>query len=143
MSIKIKKIGKVELKSDIYHKIEEIDNICLPGSGIYWSNNPIWWVVYDNKDIVGYAGYQKSVNYNNTAYLCRSGILSKYRGLGLQRKLIKSRLRDICINGYSAAITDTTNNIYSSNNLIKCGFTLFIPKYFWGFNQTLYWRREC
>jgi len=44
-------------------------------------------------------------------------------------------------NGWSCIVSDTTQNIVSANNFIKCGYELYQPRYPWGWPQTLYWRK--
>jgi GNAT superfamily N-acetyltransferase len=103
----------------------------------------VWWIVYDGKKPVAYAGasYLKE---KNRVYLCRVGVLDEYRGLGLQKELIKKRLQWAKTCGADAAVTYTDgDNIYSSNNLIKSGFLLYIPDFPWGSSpDALYWVKK-
>jgi GNAT superfamily N-acetyltransferase len=104
-----------------------------------------WWLAYCSPrhrgdGPVAFAGLQR--HEDDTGYLKRCGVLSCARGNGLQRKLITVRERYARRLGYTHLVSDTTNAIASSNNLIKAGYRLFIPKDPWGPNGALYWRKE-
>jgi GNAT superfamily N-acetyltransferase len=78
----------------------------------------------------------------DAVYLCRSGVIPKARGKGLQRKLISVRLRFARARCMTWAISDTFHNPASANNLIRCGFSMYEPSQPWGAKGTLYWRRR-
>lgn len=99
-----------------------------------------WWVVYCDDKPVGFGG-MKETTQGNGAYLCRSGVLKSHRGNGLQRRLIRIRERKAIAKGWLTAISDTTDNQFSANNLIASGYRLFTPVKPWGFPTTLYWKK--
>lgn len=104
----------------------------------------VWWIVFDGKKPVAYAG-ALFLKDKNRVYLCRAGVLPEYRGMGLQKQLIRKRVqwsKDSC--GADSVVTYTdSDNIYSSNNLIKCGFLLYIPDFPWGSSpDAMYWVRK-
>lgn len=104
----------------------------------------VWWIVLDGKKPVAYAG-AVFLKDKNRVYLCRAGVLPEYRGIGLQRQLIEKRIKwakNTC--GAASVVTYTdAENIYSSNNLIKCKFMLYIPDFPWGNSpEALYWVRK-
>ena len=103
----------------------------------------VWWIVYDGKTPVAYAG-AIFLKEKNRVYLCRAGVLPEYRGLGLQRQLIRKRLAWAKSCGVSTVITYTDlDNVFSSNNLIACGFKLYKPDLPWGnSDDALYWTRK-
>lgn len=115
---------------------------CLPLDETYLFEGSFWWAVFDSEIPVGFGGYCPSDKWDNTIYLCRSGILEEYRGNGLQKKLIKRRLKHAKRKGFEWAYTDTTENPASANSLISCGFKMYIPDDPWGTKQTIYWRRR-
>jgi GNAT superfamily N-acetyltransferase len=75
-------------------------------------------------------------------YLGRCGVLSAYRGYGIQRQMIRLRVQWARRHGYRWAVSDTTDNIPSANNLISCGFRLYTPKITYSFARALYWRKK-
>lgn len=101
-----------------------------------------WWIVVDNGCVVGYAGICPSWQWENAGYLCRAGVLASHRGQGLQRKLIQKRINWAKKLGWKWVVTDTTENMHSSNNLIACGFKLYQPKNPWAYEHSLYWIKE-
>ena len=44
--------------------------------------------------------------------------------------------------GYNWVVTDTTDNIPSSNSLISKGYKLFEPSNPWAHDNSLYWRKK-
>lgn len=103
----------------------------------------VWWIVYDGKTPVAYAG-AIHLKEKNRVYLCRAGVLPEYRGLGLQKQLIRKRLLWAKSCGVSTVITYTDlDNVFSSNNLIASGFKLYKPDLPWGnSDDALYWTRK-
>jgi hypothetical protein len=45
-------------------------------------------------------------------------------------------------NGWSAVVSDTTENLASANNFIRAGYWLYQPPNPWGYPNTLYWRKS-
>lgn len=104
-----------------------------------------WWVLYAGNEPAGFAGMHPSFHYSNVGYLCRAGVLEKFQGHGLQKKLIAVREEKAKELGYAFILTDTAPNNYpSSNSLINCGFKLYGPRrgMRWAARHSLYWRKE-
>jgi GNAT superfamily N-acetyltransferase len=78
----------------------------------------------------------------DTAYLSRAGVLPAWRGQGLQRRLIALRERLARRQGFVWMISDTTDNVPSSNNLIKAGYKLIEPSAPWANSESLYWSKK-
>jgi len=105
------------------------------------TNDVHWWIAYEDDKPVAYAGVK--LLDGNLAFLCRAGVLPAWRGKGLQGKLINARLRWAKKQGMQQAVTYTVlANPHSSNNLIKCGFLLYIPQWRWGGEEALYWLKQ-
>ncbi len=115
---------------------------CLPYDKPYDTSQGWWWIVYDEDKPVGFAGLVRSSSWSDTGYFCRAGILSSHRGQGIQKILIRMRLRKAKKMGYRWVVTDTRDNHPSSNSLISCGFRLFTPTNPWAYSDTLYWRKR-
>ncbi len=120
------------LDADIFVEDETLEQATLRDS--------VWWVAYHEGKPVAYGGVQP-VDDGYGVYLSRCGVLKDYRGHGLQRRLIRVRLRHAKSIGAKAAITYTALfNSASSNNLIRCGFMLYRSEWAWAGAQFLYWR---
>ena len=65
-----------------------------------------------------------------------------YRGLGVQKKLIRVRERMARSLGWKWLISDTYNNPASTNNLTACGFKMYVPTTPYAGEGTLYWRKR-
>jgi GNAT superfamily N-acetyltransferase len=105
-----------------------------------------WWLVWPTayqEGAVAFAGMRPSLQWDDRGYLCRVGVLPWHRGHGLQRRLLRVREAKARRLGWTSVHTDTTDNIPSSNSLIKAGYTLFRPALRWGphAHGTLYWRK--
>ena len=114
---------------------------CLPQDRVYDVTKGWWWIVYADNIPIGFAGLVRSLTWFDCGYLCRAGVLSAYRGHGIQKKLIAVRIRKAKQVGYKWLISDTRDNHPSANNLAEFGFRMFDPTKPWGYNDTLYWRK--
>ena len=113
----------------------------LPADTPYKTDRGHWWVVYaECGKPVGFAGLVRSIQWTDTGYLCRAGVMDGFTGHGLQLRLIKVRLRKAKELGWNWCVTDTTDNPASSNSLINAGFKLYTPGNPWGFKNALYWK---
>lgn len=99
-----------------------------------------WWIVYHDGQAIGFAGLYPSKQFSQTVYLCRAGIAEEFRGHGLQKRLIKARIKKARNLGTEWAVTDTYENPESGNSLIRCGFRLYQPSRPWGADGVNYWR---
>ena len=114
---------------------------CLPHDDPISTTTGFWWIVYSEEGVpVAFAGLVRSRRWSDCGYLCRAGVLPAHRGHGLQKKLIRVRIRQARALGWNWLITDTYDNPASSNSLIARGFKLFDPTNPWGADKTLYWR---
>ncbi len=101
-----------------------------------------WWIAFAKKEAAGYAELRPSITTPNAGYMARSGVLPKFRGHGLQKRLIKKRIEKARELGWDTLITDTYDNPASANSLIACGFRVYHPDKPWGVEADgpTYWR---
>jgi RimJ/RimL family protein N-acetyltransferase len=122
--------------------IRWMDRVCFPGEATLNFDGAYWWIAFDEDEIpVAYS----SITYypNGTAFLSRAGVLPGSRGCGLQRRMVYCRERQARNVGYRRIVSYTAkDNIVSGNNLIKCGYKLYIPEYEWGAKGAIYWEKK-
>ena len=105
-------------------------------------NSGVWWIASHDGAPAGYAAIKPSMsNPEDGGYMHRAGVLSEFRGNGLQKTLIKRRLSYAKSQGWDWVVTDTNNNPASGNSLISCGFKMFSPSNPWSFVSANYWRK--
>lgn len=132
--IKIFNLGRV-ISERLYSQLKELDKQIFYGCGNEFLKNRDWWVIEDDGKIVAYCGciYSEGICIFNRAWVHR-----RYRGNGIQSKMIKARLKaakETC----NVAITYTTfDNVPSANNLIKNKFIMYNPLYAYAGNDKLY-----
>lgn len=140
--LKAKKIfsfGKV-INESLYERVQLMDKNIFYGCNNEFHSNREWWVFLDEKGRIG--AYCGSIYANNICILIRAWVKKQYRGKGLQKKLIKIRIKSALKNDCHTVITYTTKDNYpSSNNLISQGFKLYFPQYAYGGNEMLYWTK--
>lgn len=137
--MKIKKVNTD--RPDVLATLAFLHSACLPSDEYPDFSNGWWWIAYDEHGTpVAFAGLYPSVRWSKTGYLCRAGVVEAARGKGIQKKLIKVRIRYAKKIGYDWLVSDTRRNPASSNALIACGFRLYEPKMPWGFRNSLYFR---
>lgn len=104
--------------------------------------NGHWWLAWSQGKPVAFAGMWSSRSEDSGGYLCRAGVVDGHRGRGLQRRLIRARERKARALGWRVMFTDTLrDNAASANNLIACGYRVFLPKVPWGGPDAVYWRK--
>ena len=100
-----------------------------------------WWLAAVGGVSVGFGGLK--LTGEGTAFLCLSGVLRKYRGSGIQKRLIRVRERFARRSGCVVVYTYTTrDNAPSANSLISSGFRLYEPQYAWVGRDVLYWQKS-
>ena len=114
---------------------------CLPYDTPMEIDRGHWWVAYTEDDRpVGFAGLIRSHSWSNAGYMCRAGVLMKFQGYGLQKRLIQARIRKARSLNWEWLLTDTTDNPASANSLISMGFKIYEPSSPWANKNSLYWR---
>jgi GNAT superfamily N-acetyltransferase len=122
-------------------QLSTLQKICLPYDKPYDTSTGDWWIIYDAHGVAcAFAGLVPSHRWSDTGYLCRAGVIPTHRGYGLQKKLIRARVRQARALNWNWLVTDTYHNPASSNSLIAIGFKMFEPTIPWGAKGTLYWR---
>lgn len=127
----------------VWARITAMDAQCFAdGSPAIANNEGAWWIAYAPEgQEAGYCGVKPLPN-GGGAYLCRAGVLWAFRGLGLQKQMIKRRFAYARKRGWLPVVTDTHQNIASANSLMACGFRLYAPEEKWAFDNSLYWKRK-
>lgn len=126
-------------RTEDLHTVLELDKQCLEGAAWYTYADALW-LAYHGDRPVAYAAMAPSLQWSNVGYLCRAGVIPEYRGLGIQKRLIRVRVNYAKKLNYVAVVTDTTSNPASANSLISCGFRMYEPMLPWAFKNTCYWR---
>lgn len=137
-------ITRVDIsREDVWNRIRALHEKCFPHDNPYPPRDVggAWWIVRANGKEVAFAGVTSGSS-PNTAYLCRCGVLSEYRGWGIQKKLIRVRVRYARRAGYHTVVTDTRHNPPSANSLISCKFKCYSPANPWATKDAIYWRLQ-
>jgi GNAT superfamily N-acetyltransferase len=131
-----------EMSQTTEQAIRFLQKECLPLDTVLSPKVGWWWIAYCDGRLAGFAAMMQSSKTPEAVYLARAGTLEAFRGRGLQKKLIRERLKFAKDLGMTQAITDTTDNVASANALIATGFRMFEPDDPWGLPNTLYWRKS-
>lgn len=98
-----------------------------------------WWLAFADGKAVGFAGLDP--NRGTNGFLSRCGVLSHYRGLGLQKRFLRVRERMARKIGLARTITHTYITNYASiNSLTRAGYKIYKPKEF--DRNWLFFRKE-
>ena len=129
-------------------KLHRLHEQCFPNNGApkikkQEIKDGWWWLAEnDSGRVVGFAGMMPAASNKGFCYLSRVGVHPKFRGHGLQKKLIRVRERTAKRDGYRGCVTDAvTYNSPSANSLIAEGYKVFNPKTKWGLSQSIYFRK--
>lgn len=135
---KIFNLGNIK-SQHLYSQLKKLDFKVFPNCGDEFLENRDWWVIEKNGEIIAYCGciYTEGICIFNRAWVHK-----KYRGIGIQKKMIDARLK-AAKSSCNVAITYTTfDNVPSANNLIKSGFILYNPLYAYAGNDKLYFIKK-
>lgn len=146
MQIRIRKTTDHEL-------LLRLDTACFPHDERIDPTEGVWWVAYHYDTPVGFAGAKvlaqplsnvRGVDTGKGVFLARCGIIPMYRGVSLQRRLIRVRLSWARAQRAKRAITYTAyDNVASTRNLQKEGFLYYLPvSNYSGMKDALYWMLE-
>ena len=129
---------------DDHEALQFLQALILPHDKPLKTGLGAWWLVEDvGGEPVAFAGIKPSLQWLDTMYLCRAGVIPELRGHGLQKSLIAVRERYARRMGMAWLISDTTDNPASANSLASRGFRMFEPSRPWGGSKrTLYWRKR-
>lgn len=100
-----------------------------------------WWLAYHAEMPVGFAGLVPSTRAHSAGYFSRVGVLRKHCGNNLQLRFMRAAEAQARRNGWSAVVSDTTDNLASANNFARAGYRLYRPREPWAWPHTLYWRK--
>jgi GNAT superfamily N-acetyltransferase len=114
----------------------------LPGDTPLEVSGGYWWIAYLDGNPAAFCSLNRSSRWSNTGYLSRAGVLRKHRGIGLQKKLIRVRIALAKRLGWTYVFSDTYENPASTNNLIACGFRMYLPNKPYAGEGTIYWRKK-
>ena len=129
-------------QTDDLETIQALDRTVFHGEELPHLEEATWWVATEDGHEVAYAGGVQDTD--GYFFLCRAGVLPEARGQGLQRRLIRVRVQFAQRNAMRSCYTYTVpHNTASSNNLIRCGFTLWRPAVPWAGDEALYWYRRA
>lgn len=138
MTYRIKKATEKD-----YGTIRKLHQQTFGGTAEMVSPDVGWWfIIWNGPTPVAFAGLTHGSRGANYGYFIRAGVLRSHRGHGLQRRLIKARLRQATELGLDYVVTDTTDNPWSGKNLQKSGFSPYEPREKWGLSNTIYWRKS-
>jgi GNAT superfamily N-acetyltransferase len=131
MQVKVRRAREVD-----FEEIRALDQLCMPLDervDLKDVDSHAWWVVRNQDSIaVAFAGCH--IIDDGALQICllsRAGVMPQARGRGIQKKLLKARIRWARDQGCDQVWTYTAHyNIASSNSLISSGFKLWRP-YSW------------
>ena len=123
--------------------MHDMMQVCFEGNAVKDVTEHTWWIARDlDEEPAGFACLAKSLTQEHGGYLAYAGVMPKYRGQGLQKRLIRVRAREAKHLGYTVLVTDTCDNPPSANSLIACGFRMYDPASPWALANSVYWKRK-
>jgi GNAT superfamily N-acetyltransferase len=136
-TIKVFNRGKV-LNPNLYDELRELDYKVFSGCNDEFKSNRDWWVITSGNVIIAYCGCAFT---EGLCIFVRAWVHKDYRGQGLQKKMIRLRIKS-AYDCHIAITYTTTDNCPSANSLISQGFKLYTPEYAYGGREMLYFQKE-
>lgn len=134
------------LSDEARNEVRRLDRILFSEDHEIKADGCWWWIIEEKGEGIAFAGLRPCQVAHNAglAYLIRAGVRRTHRGRGLQRQLIRARIRMAKRHGFNELVTYVmAYNVASANNLISCGFKLYRPANpeDWGGKTALYFRK--
>jgi GNAT superfamily N-acetyltransferase len=144
--MRVKLVAKPnKLMESTRHTLNVLDALCFPEDPLYPKDGCYWWIVFNERgSAIAFAGLKPLTGHNKgMAFLCRAGVGPEARGLGLQRRLIKTRVSYARRLKLTQVITYTSRENYkSAANLLRSGLKFYTPVQEWGVAGALYFNME-
>jgi predicted acetyltransferase len=139
-------VTPITIKSDnLGLPVLPLDEICFPADDRVAVPGSLWWVAWEGKQPVAYAGLRLCSMPENRGlgFLCRAGVVPSHRGRRLQKKMIRIRERAARQLGLKELVTYCiSTNSPSLNSLVGCGFRFYSPATKYGGPGAVYLRKE-
>jgi N-acetylglutamate synthase-like GNAT family acetyltransferase len=129
-------------RESVVARLRSMQRELLDGSPVLNPRFGYWWIAEVDGVPAGFAALHPSTQWSDVGYMSRSGVMPVYRGMGLQKRLIRVRERKARQQLWRWLVSDTRDNPASANSLIACGFRVFHPSRPWGFADSTYWRKR-
>ena len=106
--------------------------------------NSLWWIVWQGREPVGYAGLSLAAQNKGLGFFSRAGVLPRHRGRGLQKRLIRVRETEARALGIPEIVTYVVDhrNSPSINSLVSCGYRFYRPSAKWAGKTPVYLRKK-
>lgn len=142
-NIRIKKVAyDGNLSEENFKILEDLDNRIFGYRYHRGFKKGTWWILFDGDKPIGYCGVFLDYG-DDFGWLGCAGVIKSYRGMGLQKKMIRVREKEARKHGLKKLITYTSrDNFPSANNLIRCGYLLYQPETEYGVKNALYFFKE-
>ena len=130
--------------ADLPVAVLALDEICFPHDDRITTADSLWWIVWQDKTPVAYAGMRLCKDPRNLglAFLNRAGVVPGHRGRGLQQRLIRARVaaaRRLAVNELVTYVM--IYNVASINSLVNCGYKFYRPATRYGGTGSVYLRK--
>ena len=129
LKVSIEQIEDVE-------EAKAIHKLAFPSDAWVGDEHTFWQAVDEKGKVVGFCSAIYLPD-KRSVYLSRAAVIAKAQGRGLQRRMIKMRVRWAMEQGAHRVTSDAKMDNYESiANLIRCGFHFYDPPKPWaGFSS--------
>jgi predicted GNAT family acetyltransferase len=135
---------KIRKGKSLYAAYDCHNSLVLPASAEDCINKDslVWYANFGTPPLDVVAGYATARVMGDFMFLNSAGVKPAFRGQGLHKRLIKVRLAYAKRHDLPVITYTSLSNTASSNNLIHCGFKLYLPENAWVGKDYLYWRTQ-
>lgn len=139
--MKIRRVAEPgQLEFNMEMVLDWLDFNCFPEDDLYKKKGAYWWIAYDGRAPVGFAGLKPLPH--QEGFLCRIGVLPVARGEGLHKRFLRARERLARQLGMKTLVTYTMLNPPSIKTLVESGYTIFNPSRKWGGDDALHFYKD-
>jgi GNAT superfamily N-acetyltransferase len=123
-------------------EIHRLHRECFPDREVWWPgpDGTVWFLVFNKAEPAAFCAL--SPRPDGTGWMSRAGVLPRFRGQGLQARMISHREVVAQAHGFATVVTNINrDNPHSMNNFIDAGYRPFWPAEPWDDERATYWRK--
>jgi len=127
--------------------IHRMHRECFPDREVWWPgpDGTAWFIVFDGAEPAAFCALSPGplpATGAHTCWMSRAGVLPRWRGDGLQSRMIAHRETVALAHGWTTVVTNVNrDNPHSMNNFIDAGYRPFWPAQPWDDERATYWRK--
>jgi GNAT superfamily N-acetyltransferase len=139
MNYTIREVDGIE-QAETIHRLNRMVPETFPELQPRHLEDGFWWLAYDDRLPIGFAGMVPFEPFPGVGYLKRAYVLPEHRGHGLQQRFLFLReAKALSLGWHLLASECAVDNRSSARSFGRAGYEKSIPEQPWGAQPSIYW----